>query len=126
MKVWELEKGKEYITDLKLSKFKIINGVLFYYNITTEVWKECNRTYNDIKSVDFIEYVPPTNWSKVEIDTKILVRIEDTDEWVKRHFAKFENNTIYAFNDGKTSFTITRYDISPWNYAKLYTEEEEK
>ena len=35
----------------------------------------------------------------------------------------FENNTIYTFSDGVTSFTYGYYGYSefePWQYAKLY------
>ena len=75
----------------------------------------------------FSEYEEPgVDWSKVEVDTPIYVRDCETDSngdektWVPRHFAKFENGTVYAWDDGGTSFTVKSEDsCSSWNYAKL-------
>ena len=43
------------------------------------------------------EYVePPVDWSKVPVDTPILVRDIESDGWERRYFAKYEDNTVYA------------------------------
>ena len=70
---------------------------------------------------------PETDWSKVEVDTPILVRYsEDGDEeWMKRHFAKYENGKVYAWFDGCTSWSTEGHMVI-WNYAKLAESEEEK
>lgn len=69
------------------------------------------------------EYVEPTvDWSKVPVDTKILVRNSKNESWVKRHFAKFENGKIYVWSSGKTSFTASR-SASWWNQGKLAEED---
>ena len=34
---------------------------------------------------------PETDWSKVEVDTPILVRADEEEAWLKRYFAKYEN-----------------------------------
>lgn len=66
------------------------------------------------------------DWSKVEVDTKILVRNGEIDNWEKRYFAKFENGAVYAWADGKTSFTARNDEyVFPWNYAKLAEETDE-
>jgi hypothetical protein len=65
---------------------------------------------------EWCEVVEP-DWSEVPVDTKILVRDLNTQPWEKRHFAKFENDTVYAWIDGKTSFTTV--DIAQWCHAKL-------
>lgn len=50
------------------------------------------------------EYVePPIDWSKVAVDTPILVTYSGIHQWVKRHFAKYENGRVYAWNKGTTS-----------------------
>lgn len=69
------------------------------------------------------EYVePPIDWIKVAVDTPILVSNRKKDgEWYKRYFAKYENNKVYAFSDGCTSWSAR--DILAWEYAKLYKEE---
>lgn len=41
------------------------------------------------------EYVKPTvDWSKVPVDTKILVRDSEDGRWEKRHFARYKNNIV--------------------------------
>lgn len=70
---------------------------------------------------------PETDWSKVEVDTPILVRTVEGAEWCKRHFAKYEDGMVYVWTNGKTSWTLsnTTCCMTPWNYAKLAESEEE-
>lgn len=77
------------------------------------------------------EHVEQVDWSKVKVDTPIYVRDCETDSngnektWVPRHFAKFENGTVYVWDDGGTSFTVKSEDsCSSWNYAKLAESED--
>ena len=60
---------------------------------------------------------PETDWSKVPVDTPILVRDNENEEWLKRHFAKCEWGTIYSWNGGKTSWS--KECMTSWRYAKL-------
>jgi hypothetical protein len=62
------------------------------------------------------------DWTKVTVDTKLLVYEGNGGKWVKRHFAKYEKNKVYCYNHGLTSFTCDYHDteISPWSRAKLY------
>lgn len=64
------------------------------------------------------EYVePPVDWSKVAVDTPILVRDKIFYQWVKRYFAKYENGSVYAWSNGTTSWSGDR--CTPWKLAKL-------
>lgn len=64
------------------------------------------------------EYIEPeVDWTKVPVDTPILVRNLITYDWIERHFAKYEYNFVYAWCDGKTSYTTD--SMNYWNYAKL-------
>ena len=45
------------------------------------------------------------DWSKVAVDTPILVRDSANLEWTKRYFAKYENGSVFAWNGGKTSWS---------------------
>lgn len=64
------------------------------------------------------EYVePPVDWSKVAVDTPILVRDSANLEWVKRYFAKYENGSVYAWSNGATSWSGD--GCTPWKLAKL-------
>ena len=70
------------------------------------------------------EYIEPEekeiDWTKVPIDTPILVRNSICSDWVRNHFAKYEDDFVCAWEGGKTSYTTNtkRY----WKYAKLANE----
>lgn len=66
------------------------------------------------------EYVePPVDWSKVSVDTPILVRFSRDDKnWVKRHFARYDNGQVHAWINGTTSWTANGKSDT-WTYAKL-------
>ena len=66
---------------------------------------------------------PEVDWSKVKVDTPILVRQVENGEWLERHFAKYENGDVYVWSDGCTSWTTGC--MTAWNYAKLAESEEE-
>ena len=61
---------------------------------------------------------PETDWSKVEVDTPILVRDYESQEWETRHFAKYEDGYIYSWVGGCTSWT-SKGKMVEWRYAKL-------
>ena len=60
------------------------------------------------------------DWDEVEVDTKVLVRDRPYNEWLKRHFAKYENGKVYVFNDGRTSWSCG--GITHWEETKLWEE----
>ena len=72
------------------------------------------------------EYVePPVDWSKVAVDTPILVRDSEKESWRKRHFAKYENGIVYAWGNGTTSWGAFSSDsLVNWKMAKLAESEE--
>lgn len=66
---------------------------------------------------------PETNWNKIEVDTPILVRDKENDEWKRRYFAKYEHGRVYVWSNGSTSWSACRmYD---YKYAKLAEDEKE-
>ena len=66
---------------------------------------------------------PEVDWSKVAVDTPILVRDYESQEWEARHFAKYEDGVIYSWDGGSTSWT-SRGNVTEWKYAKLAEGEE--
>lgn len=60
---------------------------------------------------------PEVDWSKVEVDTPILVAHYETDEWFKRYFAKYEGGTVCAWDNGRTSWNTST--ATRWKHAKL-------
>ena len=65
---------------------------------------------------------PPADWSKVEIDTKVLVS-DDGEEWFKYYFARYEDGRVYVWYGGGTSWNTCL--TSSWEYAKLAEEDAE-
>ena len=60
------------------------------------------------------------DWSKVPVDTPILVKNHDGESWEKRYFAFFKDGNIYAWMCGTTSWTADVADgATDWKYAKL-------
>lgn len=74
----------------------------------------------------FSEYEEPeVDWSKVKVDTPILVGNYESNEWIKRYFAEFEDGKVYAWKYGATSWTANNeYAVRSWKYAKLAESEE--
>lgn len=85
---------------------------------------ECNSKTEEWLFSEYKE--PEVDWSKVKVDTPILVRENEDEEWNKRYFAKFEYGVVWSFCDGRTSWSKrkTRNDIISWKYAKLAESEE--
>lgn len=85
----------------------LFNGRKHYEGMLTE-WAE--KEYEE----------PHVDWSKVAVDTPILVRDYEEDAWGKRHFAKYENGMVYAWDEGTTSWSACESnDITSWKMAKL-------
>ena len=73
----------------------------------------------------YAEYVEPEiDWSKVPIDTKIYVRDHEDEAWYTAHFAGYKKGKVYAFPNGRTSWTadIREGGVLPWNLAELAEE----
>ena len=69
------------------------------------------------------EYVAvETDWAEVPIDTPIFVKNHEDDPWQRRHFAGYDCGTIYAYNNGQTSWTDKIGSLQAreaWKYAEL-------
>jgi hypothetical protein len=63
------------------------------------------------------------DWAEVPVNTMIWVRESEEYDWLPRHFAKYEDGKVLAWNGGKTSFTATcEGETTSWEYVKLYQE----
>lgn len=75
----------------------------------------------DIKALEWAdaEYIESeVDWSKVAVDTPILVRDSMESDWLKRYFGKYKDGKVWAFCDGATSWS-SETSVIDWNYAKL-------
>lgn len=132
MKAWEICKeenvGKKYVdsncNEWKVYKIRLINGD--YYDLQDCYDHDLSKQYylSSILELDFEEII---DWSKVPVDTKILVRDHNEEEWRRKYFAKYEDGKIYAWLNGRTSFTShdSSCSYTEWDQAKLYEEGEE-
>lgn len=87
---------------------------------------ECSCTQKAIVWAD-AEYIEPeVDWSKVPVDTPILVS-DDNKRWYRSHFAQYnsEDHQVLTWCKGRTSWSINYdgvYLVSnreAWKYAKL-------
>ena len=67
---------------------------------------------------------PETDWSKVKVDTPVLVRDNENNEWQRFYFAKYEDGLVYTWINGRTSWNEDC--TKGWKYAKLAESEEIK
>lgn len=125
------EKYAEQIIDMALDSIEIAvdkEGKLCDCNVilcSDCAWSGKSRCRERFKEWAEQEYVEPTvDWSKVHVDTKILVRDSEDGRWEKRHFARYKNNIVFAWDRGCTSYSADGYhNVSTWKYAKLAEED---
>lgn len=126
------EKYAEQIIDMALDSIEIAvdkEGKLCDCNVilcSDCAWSDKSRCREKLKEWAEQEYVESSvDWSKVPVDTKILVRDSENKEWIKRYFARYENNIVFAWYNGCTSYSADGCDnVADWKYAKLAEEGE--
>lgn len=83
----------------------------------------CRKNVNEWANSEYVE--PQVDWSRVPVDTPILVRDSESSEWKRRYFAKYKNNMVYAWEAGATSWSAgSPAHMTDWKYAKLAESEE--
>lgn len=111
-------------TFIYLTKIKplIIDG---FYKCNGEEYTCIGRTHGILPDLeiggvmDIADELGIIDWSKVEVDTPVLVS-NDNKEWIKRYFARYEDGNVYCWLSGKTSWTaICELSIGHWDYTKL-------
>ena len=76
----------------------------------------CRKKIEEWANSEYVD--PPVDWSKVAVDTPILVRDSNDEAWKRRYFAKYEDGYVCAFKNGATSWSSHGGNLR-WNYAKL-------
>lgn len=88
---------------------------------TCELRGNCTKRFKHWANSEYVE--PQFDWSKVPVDTPILVKGSGDTRFIRRYFAKFENGVVYAWDAGRTSWSDgTR--MTNWECAKLAESEE--
>lgn len=107
-------------------KAEIVKGKIFFYKEDTlmGVWVpripvECTCFTDEQQYIDIGEYIGIVDWSKVPVDTPILVSLDDK-LWLCRYFADFKNGIVYTWSSGATSWSVPgRERKDAWSFAKL-------
>ena len=80
---------------------------------------ECTSFTDEQQYIDIGEYIGIVDWSKVPVDTPILVSLDDK-LWLCRYFADFKDGIVYTWGNGSTSWSVPRREHKDaWSYAKL-------
>lgn len=85
--------------------------VSYFYTL---VVKELLKDRNYIAIEDHIDVV---DWENVPVDTPVLAKDNDEDNWHKRYFAKYENGGLFAFAYGQTEWSSN--GIEPIRYDQM-------
>lgn len=130
------EKYAEEIIEIACNggNIAVVNGKL--ENCRKTQCNECNFNGGTIRDCEIktrkwanSEYVEPiepqVDWSRVPVDTPILVRDSELFAWSKEHFAKYEDETVYTWDYGKTSWSTYDGKMSSYKYAMLPESEDQ-
>lgn len=99
------------VDEVRISSCEEAMGVSAFKSILPKLNRnECISIGEELGIID---------WSKVAVDTPVLVS-NDNKEWIKRYFARYEDGNVYCWLSGKTSWTaICELSIGHWDYTKL-------
>lgn len=89
---------------------------------------DCEKTFREWLGEEYKD--SEIDWTKVPADTKILVKHCKEDPWERRHFCSCWGGVIWAFPDGKTSWTSDTFNAPSstytWKFADIADPEERK
>lgn len=113
--------------ELGYRKAEVAKGGVFFYKCDTlmttwtpRVPTECTCFTDKWQCIDIAEYLGIVDWSKVEVDTPIFVRMSNEEVWKCRYFAMYEDGEVYAWQLGRTSWSnVIKNSPIAWKYAKL-------
>lgn len=112
-----------YLTNEKPSMFDDVDEVRIssckkYIGVTGVMAVLPKLSANEV--YDIAEKLGIVDWSKVKVDTPVLVSFDGCN-WFKKYFAKVQNNTVYTWDNGATSWSVSNkeYCVTSWRYAKL-------
>lgn len=93
------------------SVYAYINGATSWSAGDYNQWKYAKLPEDEPKAK------PEINWSKVPVDAKIWVKNSHDPIWLPRYFAEYKHGKVYAWLQGKTSFTTS--EEQSWDCAEL-------
>lgn len=115
-KIWNDGKVIGVIEDCKVTSCdKILHCNECIFN------EECDLNSQKWLVSEYKDLAEDVDWSKVPVDTPVLVKHHETDKWMPRYFAGINGNgNVIAFEDGTTSWSDDGKNFTlSWEYAKL-------
>ena len=106
------EKPLIYNKEIRISSCEKAIGTLAFKDILPKL--NCNECISIAEELGIVD------WSKVAVDTPVLVRDFEDMKWGKRHFAFFKDGRVHTWDGGVTSWTCENPNcVMSWKYAKL-------
>lgn len=114
--------------ELGYERAEIENGTIFFYEheryaigpFLPRVPVKCTCFEERNQLIDIAEYLGVVDWSKVKVDTPVIVWNRPENGYFKRHFAKYEKERIYVWGSGATSWSDDGCNgFYAWENAKL-------
>lgn len=114
--------------DLGYRKAEIEDDTLFFFvserdslcPFSPRVQVKCTCFEEKDQLIDIGEYLGIVDWSKVKVDTPVLVRDFEGAKWEKRYFAFFKNGKVNTWCGGTTSWSSENItDTISWRHARL-------
>lgn len=111
-----------YLTNEKPSMFDDVDEVRISScekAMGASAFKSILPKLNRNECISIAEELGIVDWSKVPVDTPILVSLDDK-LWLCRYFADFKNGIVYTWSNGATSWSVPRREHKDaWSFAKL-------
>lgn len=84
--------------------------------------EDCDSALRKWADSEYTE--PEIDWNRVPVDTPVLVRNNEEDEWLNRYFYKYDVE-FKAFDSGATSWSAGDESATVfWKYCKLARKED--
>lgn len=113
--------------ELGYREAEVVKGHIFFYEPpalmtmwTPRIPVELTCFDGGPQCIDIGEYLGIVDWSKVKVDTPVLVKSCKESEWKKRYFAFYRGGKAHTWDSGTTSWSNGKIaNTSWWNYIKL-------
>ena len=92
-------------------------GEVFNHELILITLGDILPDFNEPNWLDIGKYFGIIDWSKIPVDAPIMVKING--QYINRHFASYNDNRVYFYKDGKTSWTALSKDWTNRTCVKL-------
>lgn len=96
-------------------------------NVTWVDWN-FNLDWED-EPLDIAKVLGIVDWKSVKVDTPVLVRHSENEEWKCRHFCGYresDDKPYYCYAEGRTNYTAAGVDplhtVTGWEFCRLAEE----